>query len=116
MEEKNQIIVGNITTIIKFVSLMLSGAIFGMISAFGLKLPFDNYTLAGIIGLIIGAVFSYVDAKYQNTFFNKNADTLTIDVAGLTDNQITAINNFIENAVETNIQYDIDPASRYEEE
>lgn len=103
MEEKNKkIIIGNATTVINTISLMIAGIIFGILSAFGLKLPLDQYSLAGVIGLIIASVFSYFNAKYHNTFFDKGADLLTIDVTNLTPAQVGAINNFIENAGELN--------------
>ena len=123
---EKHIIIGNISTIIKIISLAAAGFIFGLISAFGLKLPFNEYELSGVIGLIIGLIFSYIDAKYPNTFFNKtDENVIEINIDGLTTTQVTAINNFIENAIQTNINHseyegsmditDLDPASEYEQ-
>lgn len=102
MEEKKEILIGNVSTAINTIALMIAGIIFGVISAFGLQLPFDQYSLAGVIGLIIATGFSYINAKYHNTYFDDNTDTLTIDVSNLTDAQIGAIKGFVENAGELN--------------
>lgn len=100
--KKKEIIIGNTTTVINTIALMISGAIFGVLASLGLKLPFDMYALASVIGIIIMTIFSYFNAKYKNTYFDNDTDTLTIDVSNLTDAQVTAINSFVENAGELN--------------
>lgn len=101
-KEKKEILIGNVTTAVNTISLMIAGVIFGVITAFGLKLPFDQYSLAGVIGLLIMTGFSYLNAKYKNTYFDEDKDTLTIDVSNLTDAQVNAIKGFVENAGELN--------------
>lgn len=100
--EERFLTIGNVSTIINTVSLMIAGFIFGVLANFGLKLPFDMTGLSAIIGLIIATIFSYVNAKYHNTFFNTEDDSLKIDVSNLTPNQITAIQGFIDNAEKLN--------------
>ena len=101
-QEEKEILIGNVTTAVNTISLMIAGVIFGVITAFGLKLPFDQYSLAGVIGLLIMTGFSYLNAKYKNTYFDEDKDTLTIDVSNLTDAQVNAIKGFVENAGELN--------------
>ena len=126
--ENNKIIIGNVTTIINTLALMFAGLIIGVLSAFGLKLPIDQYGLASIIGLIIATGFAYVNAKYHCTFFDKDEDIIRVDASNLTENQIQAIQNFVDNCTDekvinkfndsvnpTQIE-EIDPASEYEEE
>lgn len=103
-KEKKNIIIGNTTTIITTVSLSLAGLIIGILASKGFKLPIDEQTLAGIIGLIIMFGFSIINAKFHNTFFDGDEDTITINTEGLTSNQIDAIQNFIDNATKTNLK------------
>lgn len=126
--ESNRIIIGNVTTIINTLALMFAGLIIGVLSAFGLKLHIDQYGLASIIGLIIMSAFAYINAKYHCNFFDKDEDIIKVDVSNLTENQIQAIQNFVDNCTDekvinkfndsvnpTQIE-EIDPASEYEEE
>ena len=118
MNDKTKIYIGNFTTITNSLILAFAGLIIGVLTAFGLKLPFDEYSLSAIIGLIITTIFGYYNAKYKNTYFDDNTDTLTIDIDGLTEAQVQAIQNFINNANnlnKNNIQ-DIGPASEYEQD
>lgn len=96
-KQKKEIIIGNTTTVINTIALMISGAIFGVLASLGLKLPFDMYALASVIGIIIMTGFSYINAKYKNTYFDKDEDKLTIDLSKLSDQQVTAIQTFLEN-------------------
>lgn len=101
-KQKKEILIGNVTTAVNTIALMIAGAIFGILGALGLHLPFDKYSLSAVIGLIIMTGFSYLNAKYKNTYFDNDTDTLTIDVTDLTDAQVTAINSFVENASNLN--------------
>ena len=60
--------IGNITTIIKILSMTLSGWIITSLAAQGYNLGVDAVTLASVIGAVIGLLLSYLDAKYPNTF------------------------------------------------
>ena len=66
MDDNNYI--GNISTIIKVVSMGLAGYAIGYAAAHGLNLPIDQVTLSQIIGTVIMFAFAYVDAKYPNSF------------------------------------------------
>lgn len=71
--------IGNISTIIKFVSMTLAGWLLGTLAAKGLNLPIDTTTLSQIISTIIFFILAYIDAKYPNTFnFLGNANMETI--------------------------------------
>ena len=60
--------IGNISTIIKIVSMTIAGWIITTIAASGYHLGVDAETLAAVIGAIIGLTLAYIDAKYPNTF------------------------------------------------
>lgn len=118
MNEENKILIGNFTTIMNSLLLALAGLIIGALAGIGINLPIDQYGLSAIIGLVIFTIFGYYNAKYHNTFFNKDEDYLQIKVDGLTPEQIQTIQNFIDNASTINITEeikDIDPSLDYEE-
>lgn len=60
--------IGNTTTIGKFILISFAGWIIGVATAHNLNLGVDAATLAQVIGIIIGFIYSYIDAKYPNTF------------------------------------------------
>lgn len=66
MTEKNYI--GNISTIIKFVSMTIAGYLIGLAAANDLNLPIDAAALSQLIGTVIFFIIAYIDAKYPNTF------------------------------------------------
>lgn len=113
MEEKNEVIIGNITTIITSISLSFAGLIIGILASYGLKLPIDQTSLAGVIGLIIMFLFSIVNTKYKSTFFT-DENVLKINIDGLSNSQITAIQEFVDDAMDLNETYDEDPSLAYE--
>ena len=65
--ERNEVI-GNTTTIGKFLLIAFAGWIISLTASKGLNLPVDAATLAQILGFILGLAYSYLDAKYPNTF------------------------------------------------
>lgn len=71
---------GNSTTIGKFLLIGFAGWIISTAAAKGFNLPVDATTLAQILGFIAGLAYSYLDAKYPNTFdWLGNAMNKTID-------------------------------------
>lgn len=60
--------IGNISTLIKIISMTLAGWIISAIASQGYNLGVDATTLASVIGAIIGLMLAYIDAKYPNTF------------------------------------------------
>ena len=60
--------IGNLSTIIKIISMTLAGWIITTITAQGYNLGVDAVTLASVIGAVIGLLLSYIDAKYPNSF------------------------------------------------
>ena len=76
---------GNISTIIKLISMPLAGAAIGILAAHGLNLGVDQSALSEIIFAIIMLGVGIIDSKYPNTF------------------------KFLGNHIE-----DIDPASEYD--
>ncbi len=72
--------IGNSTTIGKFLLIGFAGWIISLAASKGLNLPVDAATLAQILGFIAGIAYSYLDAKYPNTFdWLGNAMNKTID-------------------------------------
>lgn len=66
MSDNNYI--GNISTIVKFVSMAIAGWALGALAAKGLDLPIDAETLSECIGTIILFILAWIDATYFNSF------------------------------------------------
>lgn len=81
--------IGNLSTIIKWLSMAIAGYCIGALAQMGLNLPIDQMQLSEIIGMLIFLGVGYVDSKYPNTF------------------------SFLGNNDEIE---DIDPAAEYEKE
>ena len=60
--------IGNLSTIVKFVSMTLAGYLIGALASKGLNLPIDADLLSQMIGALIFFGLAYIDAKYPNTF------------------------------------------------
>ncbi len=88
---------GNISTIVKYVSMMIAGYTISLLASKGLNLPIDETMLSQIIGAIIGLILAHIDATHPNNFKilgNENTCTCQQDTTG----EIP----------------DVDPASEYE--
>lgn len=59
---------GNISTIVKIVSMMIAGNVIGALAAQGLNLNVDAKVLSEVIGAFIFLGIGYIDAKFPNTF------------------------------------------------
>jgi hypothetical protein len=59
--------IGNLSSIVKTISMLIAGAIIGLLANYGLKLGVDTATLSEVIGAIIFLVLAYIDMKYPNT-------------------------------------------------
>lgn len=110
----------NMSTILTTIFLALFGALLGYLSSKGINLPVTAETLTTIALTLVFAIFGYYNAKHHNNLFDEEKDTIYIPIDNLDDNQIDAINNFINNCIEKNLQhsdvYSDDPAGAYEEE
>lgn len=60
--------IGNISTIVKEISMLIAGWTIGLLAAYGLNLGVDASTLAEVIGAFIFLIIGYIDAKNPNTF------------------------------------------------
>ena len=60
--------IGNLSTIVKFISMTLAGYLIGALASKGLNLPIDADILSQMIGALIFFGLDYIDAKYPNTF------------------------------------------------
>ena len=73
-------LIGNTSTIIKFLALTIAGWIISTLAAQGYNLGIDATTLASVIGAVIGLILAYIDAKYPNSFkWLDNAPTPIIE-------------------------------------
>ena len=66
MTENNYI--GNISTIVKTVCMMIAGYAIGYAVSIGLNLPISQEQLSEILFIIICFIAAYIDAKYPNSF------------------------------------------------
>lgn len=74
----NEELIGNLTTIIKTISVMFAGYALAYFVSIGLNLPITQEQLSEIIMTVIFFLIAYIDAKYPNTFkFLGNDKTVT---------------------------------------
>ena len=76
MSDENNYI-GNISSIVKTISMLIAGAIIGLLANYGLKLGVDTATLSEVIGAIIFLGLAYIDMKYPNTMIRGKTTTTT---------------------------------------
>ena len=65
MSERN--IVGNGSTLIKYICFLIAGRLIAVAIAHGISIPVDQYTLAELIGYVIGFIGATIDARYPNS-------------------------------------------------
>ena len=76
----NNNLIGNVTTIIKYICMAISGWAIGIMVSHGLNLPITESQLSEILFTIIVFVIGYLDSRYPNTFnFLGNKPRNTID-------------------------------------
>lgn len=68
MTEENTNFIGNGSTIIKTICMMIAGYAIGYAVSIGLDLPIDATQLSEILFTILCAIAAYIDAKYPHTF------------------------------------------------
>lgn len=61
-------LIGNVTTVIKTVSMMLAGYLLAFCMSQGLNLPITEAQLSEIIMTLIFFIAAYLDAKFPNAF------------------------------------------------
>ena len=72
--------IGNLSTIVKFVSMTIAGYLIGALASKGLNLPIDADILSQMIGALIFFGLAWIDAKYPNTFkFLGNAPNFEVE-------------------------------------
>ena len=64
----NTNIIGNLTTIIKYICMAISGWAIGILVAHGLQLPITEAQLSEILFTVIIFIIGYLDSRYPNTF------------------------------------------------
>lgn len=74
--------IGNISTIVKWISMYIAGWTIGTLAAYGMNLPIDSTVLSQVIFGFIMLGVGYIDAKFPNTFKFLDNDIEDIDPAG----------------------------------
>ena len=77
--------IGNLSSLVKTISMLIAGAIIGLLANYGLKLGVDTATLSEVIGAIIFLGLAYVDMKYPNTIIRGKIPTQDDDQVGEED-------------------------------
>ena len=66
MDDTN--IIGNISTIVKYVSMLIAGYLISLLASKGLNLNISETMLSELIGSIIFLTLAHIDATHPNTF------------------------------------------------
>lgn len=61
-------VMGNLTTLLKYICMIIAGWAIGIAVSNGLQLPITEAQLSEIIFMILVAFIGYLDSKYPNTF------------------------------------------------
>lgn len=93
-KQNNFLNIGNITTILNSIFLIILGYIVPYLVSLGFNIPWDISVMASFLTAIVLGIFSYFNASRHNNFFDEGTDTVHIPVP-LTQAQIDAIQNFI---------------------
>lgn len=93
-KQNNFLNIGNITTILNSIFLIILGYIVPYLISLGFNIPWDISVMASFLTAIVLGIFSYFNASRHNNFFDEDTDTVHIPVP-LTQAQIDAIQNFI---------------------
>lgn len=59
--------VGNISTVVKYVSMLIAGYFISLLASYGFNLNVDQTLLSEIIGSIIFLILAHIDATHPNT-------------------------------------------------
>ena len=90
-------VIGNGSTIVKYILVMIATKTIAVAAAHGYNLPVDAVQLAEILGYILGFIIATIDAKWPNSIFN---NIWELGIAKITEDEEEIV--------------DIDPASEYE--
>lgn len=66
----NHNIIGNGSTILKYILIMIATKIIAVALANGINLPLTAVELAEILGYLLGFIIATIDAKYPNNIFH----------------------------------------------
>ena len=61
-------VIGNLSTVVKTISMAIAGWFIGILVSHGLDLGIDASQLSEVIAAIIFIAIAYIDAKYPNSF------------------------------------------------
>lgn len=61
-------VMGNLTTLLKYICMIIAGWAIGIAVSHGLQLPITEAQLSEIIFMVLVAFIGYLDSKYPNTF------------------------------------------------
>ena len=69
-------LIGNGSSIFKTIGLTFAGYIIALLISHGVNFYGYESQIIQVLGVIIGLGISYIDMKYQNSFFKQNETTL----------------------------------------
>lgn len=65
--------IGNISTIVKYVSMLIAGWFIGLLVSHGLNLPITTEGLSECISTIIFLILAHIDATNPNSIWNQKS-------------------------------------------
>ena len=65
--------IGNISTIVKYISMLIAGWFIGLLVSHGLNLPITTEGLSEVISAIIFLAIAHIDATNPNSIWNKKS-------------------------------------------
>lgn len=71
--------IGNISTIVKYISMLIAGWFIGLLVSHGFNLPISVEELTQVISAIIFLALAHIDATNPNTIFNKKTTSIDED-------------------------------------
>lgn len=73
--------IGNISTVVKYISMLFAGWFIGLLVSHGFNLPISETELTQLISSAIFLALAHIDATNPNTIFNKKttSDEITGD-------------------------------------
>lgn len=72
--------IGNISTIVKYVSMLIAGWFIGLLANHGLHLGIETEGLSQLISAIIFLLLAHIDATNPNSIWNKKIPSQDMDL------------------------------------
>jgi putative effector of murein hydrolase LrgA (UPF0299 family) len=70
---KEKLNIGNISTIVKYISMLIACWFIGLLINHGINLPISTEGLSEVIGAIIFLILAHIDATNPNSIWNQKS-------------------------------------------